>query len=490
MTQGATNLDISGDQSGFKGEFNKNGGTINVENGSLFGGKNNINGSIVNMKDDSELASGSTMVVGDGTGIKIENSGADHSATTNNIPGKTGNETVLSGAISSAVAEAGTIYVSGENTYLVVDADMSGFTGDFTQSLGATTEVTENGIFFAGKNDINDGHFVFRDGAQLSNDVNINSKDVVLAFGDGSQQYVVEDGNRVYYYKDGVKGEHSFVMNYVTITDTLYTGEAKYKVIETDFGTNGGFASDADYSIVQHGDPDIEQPTTVNMIDGSVAQDGAHLDVGEGTVLNITANYMERDAQSNSQDGTFGADLTGVGTINVSNTNDKDDALIFVSDNSGFEGTFNHNGGSIKFAGVDTVNKANFFNGTNNITAGNVIFDANSVVMGNNVLSDGAYFEFKDGSSIDDSENNKATLDLTNGGQIDITNETLGFDLNVGVIDPNGNGFINKTAGGALTISDNQSQYKGNFVQSGGGITTVSDGKSFFGSGGSFVHCR
>ena len=482
MTQGATTLDISGDQSGFKGEFNKTGGIINVENGSLFGGTNNINGSIVNMKDDSELASGSTMVVGDGTGIKIENSGADHSAATNNIPATTGNETVLSGAISSAVAEAGTIYVSGENTYLVVDADMSGFTGDFTQSLGATTEVTENGIFFAGTNNINDGHFVFRDGAQLSNDVNINSKNVVLAFGDGSQQYVVEDGNRVYYYKDGKKGEHSFVMNYVTITDTLYTGEAEYKVIETDFGTNGGFDSDADYSIVQHGNPDVEQPTTVNMIDGSVAQDGAQLDVGEGTFLNITANYMEQDAQSNSKGGTFGADLTGVGTINVSNANDKDNALIFVSDNSGFKGTFNHEGGSIRFIGNGVDNAAaNFFNGTNNITAGNVIFDANSVVMGNNKLSDGAYFEFKDGSSIDNSENNEAILDLTNGGQIDITNATQGFDLNVGVIDPNGKGLINKTAGGALTISDNQSQYKGNFVQDGDGTTKVSDGKSFFG---------
>ena len=483
MTQGATNLDISGNQSGFKGEFNKTGGTINVENGSLFGGTNNINGTIVNMKDDSKLASGSTMVVGNGTGIKIENSGADHSAATNNIPGKTGDETVLSGTISSAVAEAGTITVSGENTYLVVDADMSGFTGDFTQSSDATTEVTENGIFFAGSNNINDGHFVFRDGAQLSNDVNINSKKVVLAFGDGSQQYVVEDGNRVYYYKDGVKGQHSFVMNYVTIKNTLYTGKADYKVIETDFGTNGGFDSDADYSIVQHGNPDVEQPTTVNMIDGSVAQDGAQLDVGEGTVLNITANYMEQDAQSSSKGGTFGADLTGVGTVKVQNTNDKDSALVFVSDNSGFKGTFNHEGGSIRFIGNGVDNAAaNFFNGTNNIKAGgNVIFDANSVVMGNNKLSDGAYFEFKDGSSIDDSENNKAILDLTNGGQIDITNKTQGFDLNVGVIDPNGKGLINKTAGGALTISDNQSQYKGNFVQSGGGITTVSDGVSFFG---------
>ena len=335
---GTGELVINADQYGFEGNFTQSAGTTTVENGSLFGGANKIEHGIVNMNDNSSLASDSTMEMGEGTGLNITNSGADHSATTNNIPGKTGNETVLSGEISSAVKGAGTIYVSGENTYLVVDADMSGFTGGFTQSLGATTEVTENGIFFAGKNDINDGHFVFRDGAQLSNDVNINSKNVVLAFGDGSQQYVVEDGNRVYYYKDGKKGEHSFVMNYVTITDTLYTGEAEYKVIETDFGTNGGFAADADYNIVQHGNPDVEQPTTVNMIDGSVAQDGAHLDVGEGTVLNITANYMERDAQSSSQDGTFGADLTGVGTINVSNTNDKDDALIFVSDNSGTGG--------------------------------------------------------------------------------------------------------------------------------------------------------
>ena len=477
---GTGELVINADQSGFEGNFTQSAGTTTVENGSLFGGANKIEHGIVNMNDNSSLASGSTMEMGEGTGLNIKNSGADHSAATNNIPGKTDNATVLSGTISSAVAEAGTITVSGENTYLVVDADMSGFTGGFTQSLGATTEVTENGIFFAGKNDINDGHFIFRDGAQLSNDVNINSKDVVLAFGDGTKEYKIEEGNKVYYYDDdGNRSDNAFIMNNVTITGTLYGGEGEYKIKDTDFGTNGGFASTADYNIVKQDDG---SETVVNMIQGSVVQDGAHLDVGEETVLNITANNMERDAQSKSQDGTFGADLTGAGTINVSNTNDKDHALIFVSDNSGFKGRFNHEGGSIRFIGNGVDNAAaNFFNGTNNITAGNVIFDANSVVMGNNKLSDGAYFEFKDGSSIDDSENNKATLDLTNGGQIDITNETLGFDLNVGVIDPNGNGFINKTAGGALTISDNQSQYKGNFVQSGGGITTVSDGKSFFG---------
>lgn len=480
---GTGELVINADQSGFEGNFTQSAGTTTVENGSLFGGANKIEHGIVNMNDNSSLASGSTMEMGERTGLNITNSGADHSADTNNIPGKNSNATVLSGKISSAVAEAGTITVSGENTYLVVDADMSRFTGDFTQSSGATTEVTDNGIFFAGSNNINDGHFVFRDGAQLSNNVNINSKKVVLAFGDGTKEYKIEEGNKVYYYKDGEKGKHSFVMNYVTIKNTLYTGKADYKVIETDFGTNGGFDSDADYSIVQHGNPDVEQPTTVNMINGSVAQDGAQLDVGEGTVLNITANYMEQDAQSSSQDGTFGADLTGVGTVNVKNTNDKGNALVFVSDNSGFKGIFNHEGGSIRFIGNGVDNAAaNFFNGTNNIKAGgNVIFDANSVVMGNNILSNGAYFEFKDGSSIDNSENNKAILDLTKGGQIDITNETQGFDLNVGVIDPNGKGLINKTAGGALTISDNQSQYKGNFVQTGGGITTVSDGVSFFG---------
>ena len=475
------NLDIKADQSSFKGTYTQEAGITNVEGGSLFGGANNIKNGVVNMKDDSSLAKGSTLQMSSGTTINIENTGADHNAATNNIPATTGNETVLSGAISSEFDEAGAIKVTGENTYLVVDADMSDYTGSFTQDNGATTEVTENGVFFAGTNVLNDGHFIFRDNAQLGGDVTVASKDVHLAFGDGSQGYKVEDGNHVYYYNsDGSRGEHSFIMNYVTITDSLDGGQGDYKVIDTDFGSNGGFANTADYDIKQQNDG---SKTTISFRDGSVAQDGAQLNLADAnTEININANYMEEHATSSSKDGVFGADISGIGTVNVNNTNSEDKALTFISDNSGFSGAYNQTGGSIRFEGQNG-GASHFFDGVNKLTNQScVAFGADSVIHGTNYVDSTSTIVMENGSSIDINDGDPTRIILQGGTlSIENTDKDNALDLNISVENNELGGNVNKTDAGALTISADQHTYTGNYTQTGEGKVTVNAGKSFFG---------
>lgn len=480
VTLKGQNLDIKADQSGFKGTYTQVAGTTNVEGGSLFGGANNIKNGVVNMKDDSSLAKGSTLQMSSGATINIENTGADHNAATNNIPATTGKETVLSGAISSEVDEAGAIKVTGENTYLVVDADMSDYTGTFTQDNGATTEVTENGVFFAGTNVLNDGHFIFRDNAQLGGDVTVASKDVHLAFGDGSQGYKVEDGNHVYYYNsDGSRGEHSFIMNYVTITDSLDGGQGDYKVIDTDFGSNGGFANTADYDIKQQNDG---SKTTISFRDGSVAQDGAQLNLADAnTEININANYMEEHATSSSKNGVFGADISGIGTVNVNNTNSKDEALTFISDNSGFSGAYNQTGGSIRFEGQNGA--SHFFDGVNKLTNQScVAFGADSVIHGTNYVDSTSTIVMENGSSIDINDGDPTRIILQGGTlSIENTDKDNALDLNISVENNELGGNVNKTDAGALTISADQHTYTGNYTQTGEGKVTVNAGKSFFG---------
>lgn len=481
VTLKGQNLDINADQSSFKGTYTQEAGITNVEGGSLFGGANNIKNGVVNMKDDSSLAKGSTLQMSSGTTINIENTGADHNAATNNIPATTGNETVLSGAISSEVDKAGAINVTGENTYLVVDADMSDYTGSFTQDNGATTEVTENGVFFAGTNVLNDGHFIFRDNAQLGGDVTVASKDVHLAFGDGSQGYKVEDGNHVYYYNsDGSRGEHSFIMNYVTITDSLDGGQGDYKVIDTDFGSNGGFANTADYDIKQQNDG---SKTTISFRDGSVAQDGAQLNLADAnTEININANYMEEHATSSSKNGVFGADISGIGTVNVNNTNSKDEALTFISDNSGFSGAYNQTGGSIRFEGQNG-GASHFFDGVNKLTNQScVAFGADSVIHGTNYVDSTSTIVMENGSSIDINDGDPTRIILQGGTlSIENTDKDNALDLNISVENNELGGNVNKTDAGALTISADQHTYTGNYTQTGEGKVTVNAGKSFFG---------
>ena len=482
MIQGNTELNIQGDLSNFTGVFNKNGGTINIgsadnqNGGTFFGGKSIISGAEVKIHDKGVIADGSTLDVSNTT-IVVENNGLSDKLGPNDVLQPNGNESVISGNITG---DAGSkISVDGESTYLVIEGDESGYHGIFEQNNG-TTEIKDDGVFFAGSNTIYDGNFIFRDGAQLVKNVIINGEDVNLTIGDGSKKYVIEDGNMVYTDKENGIG---FQLLEVNITGTLFEGgdlgNEKPLTAQIKLGDKGGFASNAHYQI---GDVANDKHGTVIMQEGSVAQDGSTLKVNNGSKLSIEADKMKKDAVDDSKDGKFETNISGDGYVYLTNNNDKENALVFTSDNSKFKGLYEHETGSVRYEGKSENDIAKFFGGTNSIKSGNVIFAAYSEVNGNNQVNEGASFELTDGSTInkDNASIDNASIVL-NGGTLNITNVDKNIDLNIGIGSTEQGGTINKTENGSLTISANQHNYTGNYNQKGSGKTTVNAGNSFFG---------
>ena len=476
MIQGNTELNIQGDLSNFTGVFNKNGGIINIgsadnqNGGTFFGGKSIISGAEVKIHDKGVIADGSTLDVSNTT-IVVENNGLSDKLGPNDVLQPNGNESVISGNITGGASSK--ISVDGESTYLVIEGDESGYHGIFEQNNG-TTEIKDDGVFFAGSNTIYDGNFIFRDGAQLVKNVIINGEDVNLTIGDGSKKYVIEDGNMVYTDKENGIG---FQLLEVNITGTLFEGgdlgNEKPLTAQIKLGDKGGFASNAHYQI---GDVANDKHGTVIMQEGSVAQDGSTLKVNNGSKLSIEADKMKKDAVDDSKDGKFETNISGDGYVYLTNNNDKKNALVFTSDNSKFKGLYEHETGSVRYEGKSENDIAKFFGGTNLIKSGNVIFAAYSEVNGNNQVNKGASFELTDGSTIND--NSSIVL---NGGTLNITNVDKNIDLNIGIGSTEQGGTINKTKNGSLTISANQHNYTGNYNQTGSGTTTVNAGNSFFG---------
>lgn len=480
MIQGNTELNIQGDLSNFTGVFNKNGGTINIgsednqNGGTFFGGKSNISGAEVKIHDKGVIADGSTLDVSNTT-IVVENNGFSDKLGPNDVPQPNGNESVISGNITGGAGSK--ISVDGESTYLVIEGDESGYHGIFEQNNG-TTEIKDGGVFFAGSNTIYDGNFIFRDGAQLVKNVIIEGEDVNLTIGDGSKKYVIEDGNMVYTDKENGIG---FQLSEVNITGTLFEGgdlgNEKPLTAQIKLGDKGGFASNAHYQI---GDVANDKHGTVIMQEGSVAQDGSTLKVNNGSMLSIEADKMKKDAVDDSKDGKFETNISGDGYVYLTNNNDKENALVFTSDNSEFKGLYEHETGSVRYEGKSENDIAKFFGGTNLIKSGNVIFAAHSEVNGNNQINEGASFELTDGSTIN-KDNASIVSIVLNGGTLNITNVDKNIDLNIDIGSTEQGGTINKTENGSLTISANQHNYTGEYNQTGSGTTTVNAGNSFFG---------
>ena len=470
------NMTINGDMSGYEGTYSQSGGQINITDGKFFGGESSIADVTVNLKDGGEL-SGTDIDVS-GTTINVTNSG--RTGMDGLMP--TYDPDANDVSVISAELKNGTnseILVSGENTYLIVEGDQSGYKGGFSQTDGATTEVT--GTFFGGDSTISDGNFIFRDTAHLVNNVVVDGEDVNLVFGDGSQQYVIEDGNMVYTGDTTSGGDRlGFELSNVRIQGSLFTDgtEEDPKGISTTmkFGDNGGLGSNAHYEIGNE-----KGNGTVTFETGSVAQDGSTLIVNEGSVLHILADTMKSDATTTVSDGAFGADISGDGVVNISNNQTTiDDALKFTSDNSEFKGSLIFNKGYITFSGVDADNEAKFFGSEGNqigngTDAAGVIFGENSVVLGTNIVKDNALIALDDGSKIDES----AGINLDTNGTLDIINDTQDVTLTIGVDGKGDNANINKTGAGNLVISKNQDTYTGVYNHS-AGTTKLGEGIAFF----------
>ncbi len=483
LVMNGDNMTINGDMSGYQGSYTQDGGTIDIEKGSLFGGENNISNAQITMGNasstaDSNLNLTGTQITISNDGLKTE-TGADG---TINISAN-GNQAII-GAITGDAASS--ITINDADSYLQIAGNASGYVGSFSQQNG-TTEILKGGTFFGGgadKNQISGGNFIFRDGAQLSSDVTIAKKEVNLVIGDAGSSFQIVDGNKVN------AGNHQFILEEVTLKDNLIDGGTEGAEAGVNFnawiGENGGFEKNGHYVIGSDG-----EAHNVTMETGSVAQEGSVITINDNSTMNINADSMnDRDSSGSPiTGGSFNADLKsaadaeGGGTVNVSNTNtERDDALNFTSDNTDFKGQFNHFGGVIKFEGSDSKD-AKFFNGTNLIGDGDstngtssVIFAANSVVQGQNTIKEDGSFVLTDGSSIDTT----AGINLTTGGTLSIENTTASdLTLNVGV-QGSDNASINKTADGKLLISASQNEYTGTYNHS-AGITELAANTEFFG---------
>ena len=471
-------MTINGDMSGYEGTYSQKGGQIDITDGKFFGGESSIAGVKVNLKGGGELSG--TKIDVSGTTINVTNSGRTgmdglmptYDPDANDV-------SVISADLKKGTDSA--ILVSGENTYLIVEGDQSEYKGIFSQIDGATTEVT--GKFFGGNSTISDGNFIFRDTAQLVNNVVVDGEDVNLVFGDGSQQYVIEDGNMVYTGDTTAEGEKlGFELSNVRIQGSLFTDgtEEAPKGISTKmkFGDNGGLGSGAHYEVGNE-----KGNGTLTFETGSVAQDGSTLKVNEGSVLNIIADTMKTDATTTESKGAFGTDISGDGVVNISNKQTTiENALKFTSDNSEFKGSLIFNEGYITFSGVDADNKneAKFFGSENNqigngTDAAGVIFGENSAVYGKNIVKDNASIVLDDGSRIDAS----AGIDLDTNGTLDIINDTKDVTLTIGVEGDGDNANINKTEAGTLVISKNQDTYTGVYNHI-AGTTKLGEGFAFF----------
>lgn len=498
LVMSGTNMTINGDMSDYQGSYTQNGGTIKIESGSLFGGEkgclfggeNNISNAQITMgnassTENSNLNLTNTDITISNDGLKTE-TGADG---TINVSAN-GNQAII-GAITGD--ETSSITINDADSYLQIAGDASGYVGSFSQQQG-TTEILNGGIFFGGgakKNQISGGNFIFRDGAQLSSDVTIANKEVNLVIGDAGSSFQIVEGNKVN------AGNHQFILKEVTLKDNLIDGGTEGAEAGVNFnawiGENGGFEENGHYVIGSDGGAH-----NVTMETGSVAQKGSVITINDNSTMNINADSMnDRDSSGSPiTGGSFNADLKsdgvegGVnGTVNVRNENtDRTDALNFTSDNTEFNGQFNHLGGAIKFEGVDADNAAKFFNGTNLIGDGDsangtssVIFAANSVVQGQNIIKEDGSFVLDDGSSIDAT----AGINLTTGGTLNIINDDTAADKNVNLtvgVKGSGDATINKTdeSEGKLLISASQNEYTGIYNHR-AGTTVLGAGINFFG---------
>ncbi len=503
-------LTILGDMSGYDGAFEKTDGKIVIgettgskdvigDASNFFSGNTTLTNVEVDMNDNSQIVAekGKTVTLNNTT-VDIQNSGLTSYDVTEGgqvTVVSNDNKTVLGGNIAGD--ETSIIKVSGEDTFLQLTGDASDYKGAFSQESG-TTQVMDGAVFFGGvkggdgveKNYITGGNLIFEQGSKLASDVVIANDDVSLAI-NGTTDLTITQGNKVAH--DG----GYFVLEEVTIKDTLLHGGEEedptliYSSTEAgaqlSFAPNAGLAGDANYQL-GNGEAGSGHYTFGN---DSVAADGSTLKVTENSSLTVTANTMHDE---NGQSAGFDTKVSGGGSVVTNNTVvDKNAALNFSADNSGFTGKYEHNGGIIQFSGVSADDKAVFFGGTNDINAGTVIFAANSVVTGTNKVTNNANFELTDGSTIDDKDNN-TVINLGSTGNLNITNtganSAAPVKLNVSVIGSTiadeitgavSAADINKTDAGALTISADQHTYTGNYTQTGTGTVTVAEGNSFFG---------
>lgn len=360
-------LEQGSKNAGYLGTYNQTSGTTEV-NSEFFGGTSNITGGSLNLNDKADIVAGSKVVLGSGGSIMI-NDNPDNAGTV-----------AINGAIESAANGDGSIVLSGGN--LIVNSDQSGFTGSFTQNgdIDTTTTISSTGTFFGGTNEINSGKLIVKQGASLSNDIEIKDYSVALDL-DGRELLLSNGGIEITGNNTSV-GPHS-------IKGSLNLENTQVKVDETTgiqsdvYVANGSTITNTDGSkdiVVGNSGHNV----TLSLGSGASTADDQSLTVSNGSTINLTPNSLSGSLHLNA---AIESAVVGSGTVLVEGTEMKAGEgkydvgnILISSDNSNFTGQFIQNDGTV------TLDKgAVLFGGTNNVNT-----DTAAGTSGSLILSDGA----------------------------------------------------------------------------------------------------
>lgn len=476
---------VNSDNTDFLGTYTQSGSATTVKEGAgFFGGTNTINGGSVTFESGSTIAGANTL---NNDSVMTINNGTTYNTGTSVVVNNANSKLVLNSADGADMSvnglnisgTQGTVEKTGTGT-LNIDKDQT-FTGTYTQAAGT---VNVSNKFFGGTNNINAGtlnmqtgstfagNTAIAQGAELviSNGVN-RASGYSVSLADGSILTINPASNTSVALSD---------FNNISVTGTTTqikkTGDGTLVVdagnsitgnnfagifnqtegitnVSTDFfvGTNnltGGtvnFIQDG----VLFGNNNING-ATVNINDGSSIGAAALIAMGSNGILNFNGTGTVEN--SNAQ--TLSTAVTGnAGQINKTGTGD----LVLTADQSGFTGEFNQKDG-----GSTVVQGNSFFGGTSNIEKGTVeLKDGSSIAAGSAVnMSSGTQINVSGSVSIGESENTTSQNIISNAADAE----------------------INLTGDGSyLTISGDQSSYKGIFSQDNKSTTEVLEGATFFG---------
>ena len=351
----------------YMGTYNQTAGSTEV-NTQFFGGTSNINGGDLNLNKDAEIVAKSIVVMGGGK-MNI-NADSENSGTV-----------TINGAITSAAQGNGTITMNDGN--LVINGDMSGYTGTFEQDgdVDTTTTINSGATFFGGKNDIKSGTLVVKQGANLANDITINDYSVALDL-DGREYVLSVDGIQIS-QNGSIKGALNLENTDVKVDETngiqsdIYVGQGS-TLVNNDDSTELAVG-------------DASHKVTVSLGSGFETTEDHVFNVAVGSTVSLTPNADSEKAGgtltlNGSIVGDTGANVLVDGTeLKIGEGKYTTGTVIINSKNDQFRGNYEHNDGTV------IVNDgAVFFAGTNNVNT--VVVDPTSreVTSGSLVLEDGA----------------------------------------------------------------------------------------------------
>ena len=284
--------------------------------------------------------------------LNIDSTGITNLTTSNNVNyngniinngtiTNTGNLTVV-----GAITGSGTIYNSNS---ILVNADQSGFTGQYTQTAG-TTVITASGEIFGGDKNINGGsvditsNFVIDyKNVHLGNNAVLNhttstadkntvSSSVVNFTGSGASVIFDADTNITGNYElsekidNGNSNSVIFKDSTVTLGSTDYTGQTTYKFENAAIDLENSGTSEAvnDYTFSNLSTNNTSLNFRVEIADDNIGSGQAHLNTDTLTVLNgsdntklnfgsiyITGNETGQAVYNTQKDVLSGAQFNG-----------------------------------------------------------------------------------------------------------------------------------------------------------------------------------